>query len=316
MFAIGDWIPWLAWLDLNGYVKRMKTLGKKFDDFLELVINDHMMDRTGYQKGEKDVMDTLLDLLDDPDLDVKLSIDYVKGFTQELLSGGTDTSATTVEWAMAELMRNPEKIKKVCEELNKVVSPERWVEEKDMPNLPYLDAVIKETMRLHPAATLLAPHLAVEDCQVQNYNISKGTIVLINTWSMGRDPTLWDSPEEFYPERFLDKVIDITGKSFELLPFGSGRRMCPGYSLGIKLIQLSLGNLLHGFNWMLPGEMAPQDLDMEEVYGLTSPMKHSCQHCRTSTFFPLIHWPSMTSDLTFQIPVHFCSARFNNTRNC
>lgn len=193
---------------------------------------------------------------------------------QDLLGGGTDTAASSMEWAMAELMKNPDIIKKAMEELDRVIGPERWVEEEDMANLPYLDAVIKEALRLHPAATLLAPHLAMEDCQVKQYNISKGTIVMINTWSMGRDPTVWDSPEEFRPERFLNKAIDIKGKSFELLPFGSGRRMCPGYSLGLKMIQSSLANLLHGFNWTLPSHLNPEDLNMEEVHGLTTPRKH------------------------------------------
>ncbi|CAM8901143.1 unnamed protein product [Rhodiola kirilowii] len=277
-FLIGDWIPWLAWLDLQGYVKRMKILRGKFDKFFDFVIKDHhQLARAGtgdHKERAKDMMDIILDLLDDSDIDVKLNIDSVKGFTLDLLSGGTDTSATTVEWAMAELMKNPEKIKKATQELDKVIGQERWVEEKDMPNLPYLDAIMKETMRLHPAATFLGQRLAMEDCQVKQYHISKGTLVLINIWSMGRDPTLWDSPEEFLPERFLNKAIDIKGHNFELLPFGSGRRICPGYTLGLKMIQSSLANLLHGFNWILPGQMSPQDLDMEDIYGITSPMKH------------------------------------------
>ncbi|GMP36940.1 hypothetical protein CsSME_00008871 [Camellia sinensis var. sinensis] len=103
-------------------------------------------------------------------------------------------------------------------------------------------------MRLHPVVVLLAPHLALEDCKIAGYDIRKGTRVFINTWSMGRDPTIWDAPEKFCPERFLGKEIDMRGQSFELLPFGSGRRMCPGYSLGLKMIRSILANMLHGFN--------------------------------------------------------------------
>ncbi|CAM8906561.1 unnamed protein product [Rhodiola kirilowii] len=275
VFVIGDWIPWLARLDLEGYVRRMKNLSKKLDKFLNTVIQEHKMARTIHQKDEeKDMTNVLLDLIDDPDLEVKWSNDNIKGFTLNLLAGGTDTAATTVEWAIAELMKNPEKINKANEELDRIIGQERWVEEKDIPDLPYLDAIMKETMRLHPPATLLAPHLALEDCQVKQYHISKDTLVLINVWSMGRDPTIWDSPEEFCPERFLNKAIDVKGKNFELLPFGSGRRMCPGYSLGLKMIQSSLANLLHGFSWSLPKELKLEDLNMDEIYGLTTPRKH------------------------------------------
>uniref|UniRef100_A0A7N0SVZ4 Uncharacterized protein n=1 Tax=Kalanchoe fedtschenkoi TaxID=63787 RepID=A0A7N0SVZ4_KALFE len=275
VFVIGDWIPWLARFDLGGYVKKMKRLSLKFDRLFDLMIKEHKMAGDGPRNERpKDMMDILLDLVDDPELEVKLTTDNVKGFTMDILAGGTDTSATTVEWAMAELMKNPEKIQKATEEVDRVVGKERWVEEKDIRNLPYLDAVMKETMRLHPATTLLIPRVAAEDCQIGHYDIPKGTLVLINTWSMGRDPTLWDSPEEFRPERFLNMMMDIKGQSFELLPFGSGRRMCPGYSLGIKMIQSSLANLLHGFSWTLPQKMKPRDLDMEEIYGLTTPRMH------------------------------------------
>ncbi|KAF3443616.1 hypothetical protein FNV43_RR13306 [Rhamnella rubrinervis] len=140
-----------------------------------------------------------------------------------------------------------------------------------MARLPYIEAIIKETMRRHPVAVMLAPHLAMEHCNVGGYDICKGTRVFINTWSMGRDPSVWDSPEDFRPERFLGKAnIDVKGQNFELLPFGSGRRMCPGYSLGLKMIQSSLANMLHGFNWKLPENMKPQDLSMDEVYGLAT----------------------------------------------
>lgn len=205
-----------------------------------------------------------------------LSLDH--NVKQDLIAGGTDTSATTVEWAMSELLKQPKLIEKAIEELDKVIGKERWVAEKDFPKLPYMEAIMKETMRKHPVAVLLAPHLALEDCEVSGYQIKKGTRVFINTWSMGRDPSLWDEPEEFRPERFLGKDnIDVKGQNFELLPFGSGRRMCPGYSLGLKMIQSSLANLLHGFNWKLANHnniIKTEDLDMDEVYGLATPRKN------------------------------------------
>ncbi|KAF7837945.1 flavonoid 3'-monooxygenase-like [Senna tora] len=275
---VGDWIPWLGFLDLQGYVKRMKALSKRFDGFFEHVFREHRERRRRRRNDgdcvSEDMVDFLLDLVDDPNsLDVNFTYDGVKGFTQDLIAGGTDTSATTVEWAMSELLKQPHLIAKASEELDRVIGRERWVEESDIPNLPYLDAIIKETMRLHPVAVFLAPHLALQDCKVQSYNIKKGTAVFINTWSIGRDPSIWDSPEEFIPERFIGKEIDVRGQSFELLPFGSGRRMCPGYSLGLKMIASSLANLLHGFNWRLPQGVKPQDVDMEEVYGLATVRK-------------------------------------------
>ena len=147
------------------------------------------------------------------------------------------------------------------------------MEEKDIPQLPYIDAIVKETMRLHPVVVFLAPHHAIQDCRVAGYDIRKGTPVLINTWRIGRDPKLWDSPEEFRPERFQENPIDVRGQSFELLLFGSGRRMRPGYDLDLKMILTSLANMLHGFHWKLPGDMKTEDLGMEEVFGLATPRK-------------------------------------------
>ncbi|XP_034225112.1 trimethyltridecatetraene synthase-like [Prunus dulcis] len=271
---IGDWIPWVQFFDLQGFVKRMKALKKKFDRFHDHVFDEHRAKKEGVKDFvPNDMVDLLLQLAEDPDIEVKLNYDSVKGFTQDLIAGGTDTSATTVEWAMSELMKQPHLIEKATEELDRVIGRGRWVEEKDIPQLPYIDAIMKETMRMHPVAVMLAPHLALEDCNVGGYDICKGTRVFVNTWSMGREPSQWDAPDEFNPDRFLGRSIDVKGQNFELLPFGSGRRMCPGYSLGLKMIRSSLANLLHGFNWKLPGNMKPEDLSMEEVFGLATPRK-------------------------------------------
>ena len=194
--------------------------------------------------------------------------------SQDLIAGGTDTSATTVEWAMSELLKQPHLIDKATAELDRVVGTRRWVSERDIPGLPFLDAVVKETMRKHPVAVLLAPHLALRDCCVAGYHVREGTRVFVNTWSLGRDPSSWDRPEEFRPERFEGRAVDVRGQSFELLPFGSGRRMCPGYSLGLKMISSALANLLHGFNWKLGEGVRAEDLDMDELPGLTIARKN------------------------------------------
>ncbi|CAI0470719.1 unnamed protein product [Linum tenue] len=256
---IGDSIPWLAWLDLQGYRRRMKAVAGRIDGFLERVLDEHDLKRRG--------------LADDPDLEVKMDRRRVKAFTLDMIAGGTESSAVTVEWAISELLKHPKIFTKAAEELDRVVGKDRWVEENDIPNLPYINAIVKETMRLHPVAPLLVPRMAREDVELFGYHIAKGTRVFVNVWTIGRDPNIWDAPEEFWPERFIGKDIDVKGHDFELLPFGAGRRMCPGYPLGIKVIQVSLANLLHGFKWELPSGMKREELNMDEIFGLSTPRK-------------------------------------------
>ncbi|GFP88699.1 flavonoid 3' 5'-hydroxylase 2 [Phtheirospermum japonicum] len=262
-------------LDLQGYVKRMEIVSKKFDGFLEHVLNEHE-ERRKKSEGNyvsRDMVDVLLEFAENPDLEVKLERHGVKAFIQDLLGGGTESSTIIVEWAISELLKKPENFKAATEELNRVIGQNKWVKEKDIPKLPYINAIIKETMRLHPVVPMLVPRLARANCKVDGYDIKKGTQVLVNVWTIGRDPSLWENATEFCPERFIGKAIDVKGHDFELLPFGSGRRMCPGYSLGLKVIQSSLANLLHGFNWKLPDNMGHEDLDMEEIFGLSTSRK-------------------------------------------
>ncbi|WVZ65099.1 hypothetical protein U9M48_014520 [Paspalum notatum var. saurae] len=253
-FNIGDFIPWLDWLDLQGYVRRMKKMSATFDSFLEHVLDVHNERRRleGDRFVAKDMVDVLRPLADDTDLEVPLNRDSVKAITQDLIVGGTDTPANTIEWAVSELLKNPEILAKATEELNDVVGLDRLVTEGDLPRLPYLEAILKETMRVHSAVPMLAPHLSREDASVDGYEIPAGTTVFVNVWSIGRDPVLWDAPQEFMLERFLGSKVDVRGQDFELLPFGSGRRMCPGFKVALKVMARSLANLLHGFVWRLP----------------------------------------------------------------
>lgn len=174
---------------------------------------------------------------------------------------------------MSELIKQPHLLKYATDEMDKVIGKDRWVKETDFPNLPFIESILKETMRLHPASVLLGPHLAREDCMVADYNIRKGTTILINSWSIGRDSDIWEDPQIFRPERFLGRVFDVKGQHFEVLPFGSGRRMCPGYSLAWKMTRLILANLLHGFSWSLPRNINIKDINMEELFGLTTQRK-------------------------------------------
>ncbi|KAF7843773.1 cytochrome P450 71A1-like [Senna tora] len=165
-------------------------------------------------------------------------------------------------------------LKKATEELDRVIGRHRWVKEEDIAKLPYMEAIVKETMRLHPLAPLITPRLARYDCNVGGYDIPKGTIVLVNVWAIGRDPSIWDNPNEFFPERFKDKTIDVKGHNFELLPFGAGRRACLGNNLGLKVVQSTLANMVHGFSWRLPGNMKEEDLNMDEISLLTTSKKN------------------------------------------
>lgn len=193
---------------------------------------------------------------------------------QDLIGGGTDTSSVTVEWAMSEILRSPEVLAKASEELERVIGRDRLVAEQDIPNLPYMEAIVKETMRLHPVAPLMSPRLSREDVSMGRYDIPAGTRVLINVWAIGRDPAVWEAPMEFRPERFVGSGVDVKGQDFELLPFGSGRRMCPGIGLGLRMVHMILANLLHAFAWRLPGgAAAAEELSMEETFSLTVPRR-------------------------------------------
>lgn len=187
------------------------------------------------------------------------------------MAASIDTSATAIEWAMSELLRHPQVMKKLQHELKKVVGMNRMVEEPDIESLGYLNMVVKETLRLHPPVPLLLPHESIEDCTVNSFHIPRKSRVLVNVWAIGRDPHVWGDPEKFIPERFEETSIDVRGHDFQLLPFGSGRRGCPGMQLGLTVIRLVLAQLAHCFDWELPDGMLPSELDMNEEFGLTIP---------------------------------------------
>lgn len=180
-----------------------------------------------------------------------------------------DTTSATVEWAMAELLRSPEKIEKARAELKEVIGKKEKIQESDISKLPYLQAVIKETFRLHPPAALLVPHKANDDIEISGYIVPKNTQVLVNVWASGRDPATWSDPQVFEPERFLQSEIDVRGQHFELIPFGAGRRICPGLPLAYRMVHLMLASFVHNIDWKLGEGMKPEDLDMEEKFGLS-----------------------------------------------
>ncbi|KAM0907415.1 hypothetical protein ACQ4PT_016127 [Festuca glaucescens] len=269
---VGDFVPWLDRLDLQGYVARMKRVGATLDSFMERVLDEHderrQLDGEGF--AASDMVDVLLELADGD----RLERDSVKALTLDLIAGGTNTNGVTLEWAISELVRNPKILAMATEELDRVVGPGRLVTERDILELPYMKAIMKETMRMHPVGPLLAPHEALEDVSIEGYDIPASTRVLVNVWAIARDDALWNTLDEFQPERFLgESKIDAIGKDFELLPFGAGRRMCPGYNLGLKVVHICLANLLHSFAWRLPKGMTTEELSMDELFGLTTSRK-------------------------------------------
>ncbi|KAK1371691.1 putative flavonoid 3'-monooxygenase [Heracleum sosnowskyi] len=179
-----------------------------------------------------------------------------------------DTTSTTIEWIFSEILRHPRVMKKVQKELEQVVGMDKMVEESDLESLEYLNIIIKEAMRLHPVAPLLLPHHSIEDCMVDRFFIPKNSRVIINVWAVGRYPKVWTDAEKFLPERFCESNIDLRGRDFELIPFGSGRRGCPGMQLGLTIVHLVVAQLLHYFNWDLPNGMQPSELDMTEEFGV------------------------------------------------
>ena len=193
---------------------------------------------------------------------------------QDIISAGTDTSAAMVVWAMTELLKNPTIMKKAQDELRSVIPDKTFIEEDDIVKLEYLKAIVKETFRFHPPAPLLLVRESLNKCTIQGYDILPKTLVFVNAWAIGRDPRLWKDPETFLPERFQESSINFRGRDFELIPFGAGRKMCPGMHHGVANIEMALANLLYSFDWELPAGMNKEDIDTDVIPGITMHKKN------------------------------------------
>ncbi|KAG4932567.1 hypothetical protein JHK87_046569 [Glycine soja] len=270
VFNIGDFIPILDRLDLQGVKSKTKKLHKRFDTFLTSILEEHKIFKN--EKHQDLYLTTLLSLKEAPQEGYKLDESEIKAILLDMFTAGTDTSSSTIEWAIAELIRNPRVMVRVQQEMDTVVGRDRLVTELDLPQLPYLQAVVKETFRLHPPTPLSLPRVATESCEIFDYHIPKGTTLLVNIWAIGRDPNEWIDPLEFKPERFLlggEKAgVDVMGTNFEVIPFGAGRRICVGMGLGLKVVQLLTATLAHTFVWELENGLDPKNLNMDEAHGL------------------------------------------------
>ncbi|XP_038878698.1 flavonoid 3'-monooxygenase [Benincasa hispida] len=271
-FNPGDFFPSLEWLDLLGVASEMKKVHKWFDDFLTKIVEEHRnLLARGRGGGHQDLLSTLLSSAEDEN--EKINDTEIKALLLNMFTAGTDTSASTVEWALTELIRHPKMMAQAQQELDSVVGRDRAVSDLDLPQLVYLQAVVKETFRLHPPTPLSLPRMAAESCEINGYHIPKGTTLLVDVWAIGRDPKEWADPLEFRPNRFLpggEKAhVDVKGNDFEVIPFGAGRRICVGMSMGLRMVQMLTATLVHYFDWALPNGLLPDELNMDEAYGLT-----------------------------------------------
>ena len=191
-----------------------------------------------------------------------------------MFGAGGETSSTVIDWTIAELLKNPTVMKKAQNEVRQVLQENIiMVDKSSLEKLTYLKCIIKETLRLHPPLPCLVPRESMRECKINGYDIPSKTRVILNAWAIGRNPECWKDPEKFDPERFVNSSIDYKGNNFELIPFGAGRRICPGMGLGIANVELVLAMLLYHFDWKLPDGSKQEDIDMNEAFGIVGRRK-------------------------------------------
>ncbi|KZV37263.1 hypothetical protein F511_14667 [Dorcoceras hygrometricum] len=267
---VSDFFPGLAWLDLQGMKKKMRVVTMKLERLFDEIIEQRVkLNRSNVGEMNRDFLQVLMQLKDEGK-DSKTSktpftMLHVKALLMDMVVGGTDTTSSTVEFALAELMNNPQIMTKAQQELDSVVGKNCMVEESHIHKLTYLRAVIKEILRLHPVLPLMVPHCPSKSCIVGGYNVPKRARVFVNVWAIHRDASIWERPNEFIPERFLDGKGDYSGNDFSYIPFGSGRRICAGIPMAERVVTFSLASLVHSFDWKLA---EGDSLDLNEKFGI------------------------------------------------
>jgi cytochrome P450 len=261
---VSDFLPALARFDLQGIQRKTEALMERLDQSFERMTEKR---QSGQGKNSKDFLDVMLRLeKEEKESRTPFTMTHVKALLMDMFVGATDTVSAIVEWAMSEILNKPDIMQKLREELNQVVGKDKLVEESHLPQLQFLSLVIKETLRLHPALPLLIPHCPSSPCTIDKYLIPEGTRVFVNGWAIQRDPTQWTEPMEFKPERYLQEgnKRDFSGKDFDYIPFGSGRRRCAGVAMADRMIGYLLATMVHSFDWKLPED---KEIDLSEKFG-------------------------------------------------
>ncbi|CAN1808791.1 Cytochrome P450 71D10 [Linum perenne] len=267
---------------LTGYRAKLETIRKASNSILDQIIDEHKsrrrrVDRDHDRAEDDDLVDVLLSLQETQNHHgvSSISMDVIKAVISEMFLGGSESSSATIEWVISEIINDQRVLQTVQEEVRQVFKNTGKVEEARLGELKYLDMVISEGLRLHPPGPLLLPRENVEAVELSNgYEIPAKTKVIVNAWAISRDPRYWKEPEKFYPERFLECSTDYKGNYFEFIPFGAGRRICPGILFGMVTIKLALANLFFHFNWRLPANLESAGVDMEESFGVSLTRKH------------------------------------------
>ncbi|CAL5052676.1 unnamed protein product [Urochloa decumbens] len=260
---------------LSQGVRKAEDYRQSLSTFMDGVVREHQERRRSHEEEtrQEDLIDVLLRIKQEGNSQIPLTMGIIKSVIFDLIAGGIETATTTLQWAMAELMRNPAIMSKAQAEVRRVFTGQTKVTEERLSELSYLQLIIKETLRLHVPGPLLMPRECQEQCQVLGFDVPKGTMVLVNAWAISRNPDSWDEPDTFNPERFLGDTRDFKGNDFDFTPFGAGRRICPGMAFGLANIELGLANLLFHFDWSLPEGIIPSELDMTETIGITARRK-------------------------------------------
>ncbi|XP_061357357.1 cytochrome P450 81Q32-like [Gastrolobium bilobum] len=265
---LNDFFPILQWIDFQGLEKRMVKLMNKVDSFFQKLLDEHRRNRNisagKVRRNMSTLIDTMLDLQDkEPEF---YTNETVKGVIMVMLVAGSETSATTLEWALSLLLNHPEAMNKTIIEIDSCVGQDHLLNELDTPKLKYLQNVITETLRLYPVAPLMIPHESSKDCNVGGFDIPGGTMLLVNLWTLHRDAKWWVEPTRFEPERFEgEQGCDVL---YNMIPFGIGRRACPGAPLAKRVMEHALGALIQCFEWERIGD---QEINMMEGLGITMP---------------------------------------------
>ncbi|CAL4981447.1 unnamed protein product [Urochloa decumbens] len=273
-FTLADLFP-ASWLtdSLSWTARRVDVYQEGMFSFLDSIVRDHVARRLDEEDFREGLLDILLRIHREGSTRFPLTMNTIKAVIFDLFAAGSETAAVTLQWAMAELMQNPTVMSKAQAEVREAFGSEMKVAEEGISNLTYLQWVIKETLRLHPPGPLLIPRECLQTCKVMNYDVPKGTMLIVNAWAISRDPRYWDEPETFKPERFEHDTREYKGNHFEFTPFGAGRRICPGMSFAIADVELALANLLFYFDWSLPQGVSPGQMDMTESAGITARRK-------------------------------------------